>query len=244
EPLCNVDDGKDEIWNKDDDNLSPIRDIFSDDLSLKPEIRKGKHIMQVDQSSLHLASFPIEIAPEDSDLLHPKKKHKRPSEEMHRNFKHVKEKEVTDYTHQTDKTLSPSTWDAYGFKSPPMVTHNDCIQLWQTDNDLSPVEKYYVSTEKTGRQTSEDDSNASILDSGWGNNFLEVDDKLVVEDNVMPCELTGRQTCENDLKDNILGSTWDNDYLGSDAMTRSRKRLPSIMPNKLRSHLLQGFPRG
>ncbi|KAF5204773.1 hypothetical protein FRX31_005640 [Thalictrum thalictroides] len=43
----------------------------------------------------------------------------------------------------------------------------------------------------------------------------------------MPCELTGRQTFENDLKDNILGSIWDNDYLGSDAMTRSRKRLPT-----------------
>ncbi|KAF5181679.1 Dna mismatch repair protein mlh3 [Thalictrum thalictroides] len=250
EPLCNIDDGKDELWNKDDDNLSPIRDIFSEDLSLKPEITKRKHIMQADQSSLHPASFPIEIAPEESDLLHPKKKRKRLSEEMHRNSKQVKDKELTDCTHQTDKTLreiSPSTWDAYGFESPPMVTHKDCIQLWHTDNDLLPVENYYVSTEKTGRQTSKDESNATILDSRWGNDFLEVDDTLVVEDNIMPSEMTVRQTCENDLKDNILGSTWGNDYNGSDAMTeRSRKRLPasSYYSKKIEVPLTPRFPKG
>ncbi|PIA46727.1 hypothetical protein AQUCO_01500339v1 [Aquilegia coerulea] len=250
ELLGNLDDGKDEIWNKDDDNLSPIQDIFSEDLSLKPEITKRKHIMQVDQNSLRPASFPIKIAPEESDVLHPKKKYKRPYEEMHRNLKQVKEKEITDYTHQTDNTLrekSPSTWDAYGFESPPMVTQKNCIQLWQTDNDLLPVENYFMSTEKTGRKISEDESNVNIFYSRWGNDFLEVGNTMVVEDNTMPTELTGRQTSENDLKDNILGSTWGNDFLESAAITeRSRKRLPtsSYYSHKKEVPLTPKFPKG
>ncbi|KAF9612376.1 hypothetical protein IFM89_039277, partial [Coptis chinensis] len=194
EPLGKADviSRKDEIWKKDDIILSPIKDICS---AFEPEITKNKHRKQHDRDFLQKSSFSLEIAPDESDLLlHPKKyrrlelasdesdllwcpkQHRRPSEEVRRNAEEVKGKEPI--FHQADYTLQgilPTSWDAYSFRSTPVVSQEHSIRFRQNDNDLEPVEDSFLSSILTGRQISNNVLNESILGSSWGTDFVEDD---------------------------------------------------------------------
>ncbi|KAL5706128.1 hypothetical protein ACHQM5_024336 [Ranunculus cassubicifolius] len=166
------------IWKNDDNTLSPIQDLFTEDSCVDPEIPRKKRRVQQDQNFPHPSPFSQKIASEESEmLLHPNY-HSQSSEILYRNKRRTNEQGTVDYFHQTDNTsqdISRCPWDAFYFKTTPVVSQEHYIELWPSDNDILIADDNILSTKMTGRQSSENNVNYNMLGSRCNTNFLEVD---------------------------------------------------------------------
>lgn len=149
--------------------LAPKQDIFAADISVEHEISRAEHCLLHDQNFLQVAS-------EGSDpFSHPKKR--RPSEIFDRSMKRSKLLETMDDFHQMDYTSEDmffGSWDAFSFRTVPVVDHEHCIQRWPPDNNSLAAEDNILSNEVAGIQTSKVDVNDNVISSLW-DDFFEVD---------------------------------------------------------------------